>query len=358
MIDVTRSFVDGPSFQFTMDLPTTGTTVLFGPSGSGKTTLLRLLAGLDSPGRGRIAFGGAVWFDSATGSDLTTQRRHIGYVTQDAALFPHLNVRDNIGFGVPRPERSARVDEMLRLTSTADVAERLPHELSGGQKQRVALARAVAPRPLLLLLDEPLSALDAAARDALRRDLGRFLQAVAMPTVLVTHDRDEALTLGTRVALIGNGRVLQQGNVAEVFSKPDSLEAARIVGVETVIAARVLSRSNDGLATLEADGVTLTALDPGPGIDFVYACVRASEVIIEPGSAPSSARNRLPASVRAIHLESALVRVELDCGFPLTAFITRAALRDLELREGSQVSAVIKAPALHLVPRPIPDTQN
>lgn len=351
MIDVTRSFAGGPTFQLTMDLPTAGTTVLFGPSGSGKTTLLRLVAGLDEPDRGRIEFDGTTWFDRAKGIRCTTQQRRIGYVTQDAALFPHLSVSRNVGFGVSPAERSARVQEMLRLTGLAELAERFPHELSGGQKQRVALARAVAPKPRLLLLDEPLSALDASARDTLRRDLGRFLQAVALPSLLVTHDRDEALALGSYGALIAAGRVLQHGPITDVFSRPASIEAARVVGVETVIPARVISRNNDGLATLDTGGVTLTALDPGPGIDHVYACVRASEVIIEPGVAPSSARNRLPATVRAIHLESALVRIELDCGFPLTAFITRAALRELDLREGSPVSAVIKAPALHLVPR-------
>jgi molybdate transport system ATP-binding protein len=153
------------------------------------------------------------------------------------------------------------------------------------------------------------------------------------------------------VALVGEGRVLQQGPIAAVFSRPASVEAARVVGVEAVVAARVASRPGDGLVTLDASGVSLTALDPGEDIDLVFACIRADEVILEPGLAATSARNRLLATVRAIHYEGALVRVELDCGFPFTAFITRAALRDLDLREGSTVSAVIKAPAVHLVPR-------
>ena len=351
MIDITRAFPGGASFRFQMSLRETGTTVLFGPSGSGKTTLLRMLAGLDSPEDGSVTFGGVPWFDKRRGVCIPTPLRRVGYVTQEPALFPHLTVRENAGFGVKASERDTRVPEILSLVGVAELSDRYPGELSGGQKQRVALARAVAPRPQILLLDEPLSALDAASRDSLRHDLSRFLRAVSLPALLVTHDRDEALGLGDEVALIGGGRVLQQGPIAEVFSRPISLEAARVVGVEAVVPARIVSRSGDGLVTLDAAGVSLTALDPGPNIELVFACIRAAEVIIEPGLAPTSARNRLAATVKSIHIESALVRVELDCGFSLTAFITRPALRELNLKEGSTVSALIKAPAVHLVER-------
>jgi len=350
MIDIAKAFPGGPSLRFELDLRPAGTTVLFGPSGSGKTTLLRMLAGLDRPDRGRIEFGKATWFDHEARVHVPPQKRRVGYVTQEPALFPHLTVLENAGFGVPVPDRPTRVPKMLILMGVADLAGRLPHELSGGQKQRVALARAVAARPDVLLLDEPLSALDAAAREALRRDLGRFLRAVSLPTVLVTHDRAEALALGDEVALIEGGRVLQQGPIAEVFSRPASLEAARVVGVEAVVPARITGRS-DGLATLDAAGVTLMALDPGTEVTEVFACIRADEVILEPGTAPTSARNRLAATVTAVQVESALVRVDLDCGFPLAAFITRAALRELDLSAGSKVTAMIKAPAVHLVPR-------
>lgn len=351
MIDIAKSFPGGPSLGFQLTLRTSGTTVLFGPSGSGKTTLLRMLAGLDRPDRGRIQFGSGTWFDSETGANVPPQKRRVGYVTQEPALFPHLNVLDNAGFGVPVPDRPTRVPKMLILMGVADLAGRFPHELSGGQRQRVALARAVAARPDILLLDEPLTALDATAREALRRDLGRFLRAVSLPAVLVTHDRAEALALGDEVVLIADGRVLQQGPIPDVFSRPVSLEAARVVGIEAVVPARITGRS-EGLVTLDAGGVTLTALDPGTEVTEVFACIRADEVILEPGPTPTSARNRLAATVTAVHLESALARVDLDCGFPLAAFITRAALRELALREGSPVTAVIKAPAVHLVPRP------
>ena len=351
MIDVARSFPLGPSMRFRLALRDTGTTVLFGPSGSGKTTLLRLLAGLDVPDSGTIEVLGETWFDGAHNVCLKPQQRRVGYVTQEPALFPHLSVRDNIGFGVPKAERSARVLEVLTLAKLSGLEDRRPHELSGGQRQRVALARAVAARPRILLLDEPLSALDATARESLRRDLARFLRAVSLPAVLVTHDRAEALALGDDVALIADGRVLQQGPIADVFSRPTSVEAARVVGVEAVVPARVTSRTSEGLVTLDAAGVSLTALDPGQGVDLVFACIRADEVIIESGKTPTSARNRLPSTILAIHVEGALVRIEMDCGFALTAYITRTALRELDLHEGSSVSAIVKAPAVHLVVR-------
>ena len=350
MISVAKSFPGGPRVQFDLTLRPSGTTVLFGPSGSGKTTLLRMLAGLDRPDRGRIRFGERTWFDGDAGVDLAPQGRRIGYVTQESALFPHMSVTSNVGFGVPIPERHTRVPKMLILMGIHDLAGRRPAELSGGQRQRVALARAVAARPDLLLLDEPLSALDTAARETLRRDLGRFLRAVSLPAVLVTHDRTEALALGDEGVLIAEGRVLQQGPIAEVFSRPASVEAARVVGVEAVVPARIVGRA-EGLVTLDAHGVTLTALDPGPTVNEVFACIRADEVILEPGEAPTSARNRLSATVTGIHPETAMVRIDLDCGFPFAAFITRAALRELGLSEGSRVSAMIKAPAVHLIPR-------
>lgn len=351
MIDVVKAFPGGPSFAFQLSLPEKGTTVLFGPSGSGKTTLLRILAGLDRPQGGTVRFGGKTWFDHAAGLNLPPQERRVGYVTQEPALFPHLTVGENTGFGVPPSEGESRVPDVLRLVGLADLAGRYPHELSGGQKQRVALARAVAARPQILLLDEPLSALDSAARSVLRRDLSRFLHAVSLPAVLVTHDRSEALALGDDVALIAYGRVVQQGPIADVFSRPGSLSAAQIVGIEAVVPARILTRTDDGLVTLGTAGVTLTAIDPGYEVDLVFACIRADEVIIEPGAAPSSARNRLAATIKAIHFDGALVRVDLDCGFGLSAHITRAALQELKLREGAAVTAVIKAPAVHLVPR-------
>lgn len=331
-----------------------GITVLFGPSGSGKTTLLRCLAGLERPDDGRIQLGDTVWFDAATGRHVPPQRRRIGFLFQDYALFPHRTVAGNIAFGLAhlsRSERHRRVAELLALFELEGLADRYPHELSGGQQQRVALARALAPRPRLLLLDEPLSALDGPTRDVLRRKLRRWLQALNIPAVIVTHDWLEASTLGEQVLVLDGGRVLQQGPVAEVFSRPASTRVAGIVGVETVVPGEVLSVEN-GLARVAVGSATLTAVAPAELNGRVYVCIRAEEVTLLPAPPEAtSARNRLLAQVVHVEPEGALVRVELDAGFPLVALVTRPSREELQLEPGRSVWALIKAPAVHLVPR-------
>src|SRR5947199_7395898 len=183
-------------------------TVLFGPSGSGKSTTLRCLAGLDRPQRGTIRFGDEIWSDAARGIFLPPQRRRIGYLFQDYALFPHLRVAQNIGYGLSKiatPERRQRIEEITALLRLAGLEDRHPRQISGGERQRVALARALVCRPRLLLLDEPLSALDAPLREQLRRELRRWLAQLAIPAVLVTHDRSEALSLSDYVVVFHNG---------------------------------------------------------------------------------------------------------------------------------------------------------
>jgi molybdate transport system ATP-binding protein len=208
-------------------------TALVGPSGCGKTTILRCLAGLETPERGRIVFGGETWFDSAAGVRLSPQRRGIGYLFQEYALFPHLSVADNIAFGLSRTapaERTSRVDELVALLRLEGLARRFPQELSGGQQQRVALARTVAPRPRLLLLDEPLSALDGPTRSELRQELRGLLRRFAIPALIVTHDSDEVRAFADRVVVLDGGRVLQAGTVDEVTRAPANAAVARIVG--------------------------------------------------------------------------------------------------------------------------------
>ncbi len=331
-----------------------GITVLFGPSGSGKTTLLRCLAGLERPDDGRIQLGDMVWFDAATGRHVPPQRRRIGFLFQDYALFPHRTVAGNIAFGLvhlSRAERRRRVAELLALFELEGLADRYPHELSGGQQQRVALARALAPHPRLLLLDEPLSALDGPTRDVLRRKLRRWLQALGIPAVIVTHDWLDASTLGQQVLVLDGGQVLQQGPVAEVFSRPISTRVAGIVGVETVVPGEVLSVEN-GLARVAVGPATLTAVASAELNGRVYVCIRAEEVTLLPvPPEATSARNRLLARVVRVEPEGALVRVELEAGFPLVALVTRPSREELQLEPGRSVWALIKAPAIHLVPR-------
>jgi molybdate transport system ATP-binding protein len=351
-----RHFPGGPVIRGALRLPADAfsITVLFGPSGSGKTTVLRCLAGLDRPNRGFIRFGSETWFDAGRRIHVPPQRRRIAFLAQEYALFPHLTVAGNIAYGlrgVGAAERRRRVQEMVALLGLAGLERRYPGQVSGGQQQRVALARALVCRPRLLLLDEPLSALDAPTREELRRELRRLLAALRVPTLLVTHDRIETLALGDVVVVLDRGKVRQSGAVQEVFARPADAAVARIVGVETVEPARVLEVA-DGLATLAVGQSQLVAVAAGCGAGGGYVCIRAEDVILEKEpAAPSSARNRLVGGVRTLVREGPMVRVALDCGFPLTAVVTYQACLELGLREGDRVAALVKAPAVHFVPR-------
>jgi molybdate transport system ATP-binding protein len=329
-------------------------TVLFGPSGCGKTTVLRCIGGLERPEEGFIRFKSETWFDAAERIHLPPQQRGIGFVFQDYALFPHLSLEQNIGYGlrgISGAERARAIADLVERFDLRGLERNRPRELSGGQQQRVALARALAGKPRLLLLDEPLSALDAALRLTLRSKLRGLLAACGIPVLLVTHDREEALALGDDLVVMSEGMVRQTGPVLEVFNRPADAVVAGIVGVETFQAGRVVS-VNEGLATVEIGSAQITAVAPGTGVRDVFVCIRGEDVTLERGShAVSSVRNRLTARVVAVHVGVPLVRVELDAGFALFAFVTRPACESLDLRPGEIVSALIKAPAIHLIPR-------
>ena len=355
--DVERRFPGGPTVHACAALPfdRAPVTVLFGPSGSGKTTLLRALAGLDRPDAGSIVFGGETWLDVARGIAVPPQRRRVGLLFQEHALFPHLGVAANVGFGLsglPREQRDARVREVTALVGLApELLARRPAALSGGQRQRVALARALAPSPRLLLLDEPLSALDAPSREELRGELRRSIEASGVPALVVTHDRVEALALGDRIAVMVDGVIRQLGPVQEVFAAPADAAVARVVGTENVLAVRVEGR-REGLVVVRTGDLELLAVDPGGLGREAFACVRAEEIVLEdaPG-APSSARNLLRGTVVARSDEGALVRVTLDCGARLVALVTRPGAEAMKLVPGRPVAALVKAPAVRLVPR-------
>ena len=331
-------------------------TVLFGPSGAGKTTVLRCLAGLDCPDAGSIRCGDQVWFDQARSICLPPWRRNIGYLAQDGALFPHLDVVRNIAFGLrelPSEARAARVEETIRLLNLNGLESRLPQQLSGGEQQRVALARAVARRPQLLLLDEPLSALDLPARTRLRTELRWLLLQFGIPVLVVTHDRVESLALGDDLIVIDRGQIAQRGSVEEVFSRPSSVDVAGIVLVETIQPARVI-RFEDGLLTVAVGETRLSALVSNlpPDVMDVFVCIRAEDVIVLGSDATrASPRNQLPATVTSLVQEGPMVRLSLNCGFPLTALLTKQACVELNLKPGDKVVALIKAPQIHVIPR-------
>ncbi len=256
--------------------------VLFGPSGSGKTTLLRSIAGLVTPDEGEIRVDGDTLF-AAGQVNVPVHRRRIGYLFQHYALFPHLSVRQNILFGADRHDRDAeeRLGRLLHMTRLAGLEKRYPRQLSGGQQQRVALARALMPRPRLLLLDEPFSALDSNVRESLQQDLQRLQARLGLTVLYVTHDLRDAISLGDRIAVLNEGRMEQMGPKLEVFRRPRTEAVARFVGTRNLFRGRVTEATPAGLL-IEAGGTIIrcaaSALGPG---DPVVVCIRPEQVRLE-----------------------------------------------------------------------------
>jgi molybdate transport system ATP-binding protein len=320
---------------------------LAGPSGAGKSTVLRVVAGLVRPDRGRVACGDEVWLDRAAGVDVAPERRGCGYVFQDYALFGHLTVWQNVGYALPRSGRRAAVEPLLERFGLGALADARPATLSGGERQRVALARALARSPRALLLDEPLSALDARTRASASRELAEVLRDAAVPCVLVTHDFMEAAVLGDEVAVMDGGRLVQRGTAGELAASPASPFVADLTGA---VVLRGVARAGEGM--------TVVALDGGGEVassDAVFGPVAASvfpwEIAIEPlgGRDTRSARNRLEAEVVTVTAVGGRVRLGLRAGQPLAAEVTEAAVRELELAPGVRVAATWKATATRLI---------
>ena len=279
-----------------------GVVALFGPSGAGKTLTLQCLAGLVRPDEGRIVVNGTVFFDRAGGVDVPTQKRRLGYVFQGHALFPHLSVADNVGYGLhdrPREERHRRTGEVLDWLGLGDLAARRPRELSGGQQQRVALGRALAVDPELLLLDEPLSALDAPLRRQLRQELMAIVREWGKATVLVTHDLAEAFQLAEHVVVYEAGRVVQQAPKTELLSAPASERVARLMGVRNILSGTVLKATADRIQlrwrgqTLEAVNSPTRSYLPEPGAPL-YFFIRPEYVrLIRKDRAPADAAHHM-----------------------------------------------------------------
>jgi molybdate transport system ATP-binding protein len=325
---------------------------LAGPSGCGKTTALRGIAGLVTPRAGRVACGDDVWLDVARGINVLPERRRCGYVFQDYALFEHQRAWQNVGYGLrhhPRPARRRRAMELLDRFGIADRAEARPSQLSGGERQRVALARALAVDPPVLLLDEPLSALDSRTRGEARRVLTQAIAATDVPTLLVTHEFQEAALFGNEVAILDAGRVVQRGQAADLAAAPANSFVADFSGAVVLL----------GSARPEPDGGTVVALDGGGeiastdrGSGRVAASVYPWEISLGPpdADARTSIRNHLPATVASITALGGRVRVALEGPQPLIAEVTEAALREVGVRRGSAVIASWKAAATRLSP--------
>jgi molybdate transport system ATP-binding protein len=322
---------------------------LAGPSGAGKTSVLRVAAGLLRPAHGLVEAGGETWLDTDDGIDLPPERRGCGYVFQEYALFPHMRAWQNVAYPLRGSDRRDRALALLERFGMAELADARPGTLSGGERQRVAVARALAREPQVLLLDEPLSALDARTRAGASRELAAVLRVADVPTLLVTHDFSEAAMLGDRVGIIDAGHVLQEGTPSELAAAPRSAFVADFTGA--VVLTGTASAGLHGLTHVALDGGgQVTSTDRADG--EVAVSVYPWEIALAPAEAqPSgSTRNHLLVEVVSITAVGNRVRVGLAAPQPLTAEISEAAVQELGLAPGSYAIASWKAAATRLLP--------
>jgi ABC-type sulfate/molybdate transport systems ATPase subunit len=329
------------TFELALRLEVAATVALVGPSGAGKTSVLRAVAGLVRPVTGRIALGEDVWFDSAGGVSLQPNERRVGLVFQEYALFPHMSVRQNVAYG-----GRSRVDEYLERFGISHLSTARPTQLSGGERQRVALARALARDPGVLLLDEPLSALDANTKVAVRGELQELLREFSLPTLLVTHDYEDAAALADQVGVIVRGQLRQLASPQDLVAHPADGFVAGFTGANLLHG--IARPGSNGLTEIVlASGESIYSADPGAGP--VDAVVYPWEIALGHVHEPDSAQNVIRGEIRSIIHVGNRVRVRLG---PVTAEVTDASAQRLALTVGSQAVASFKATGTRLVARP------
>jgi molybdate transport system ATP-binding protein len=334
-----------------------GITMVFGESGSGKTTLLRCLAGLRTPDAGRITVGTRVWFDAESRVNRPVQTRGLGYVFQDLALFPHMTVEQNLRYGLPRlssSERATRTQTIAESFRIAHLLRRKPRDISGGERQRAALARSLVTDPALLLLDEPLSALDHVTQSRIIEDLRAWNAARGIPILYVTHSHREVFALGAHLVVLEKGRIVAQGRPGDVLHAPDRESVAQLAGFENFLDARVRRRL-PALGTMQCrlSGGDVELEVPVSNVvegGDVRIAVRAGDILLateEPRGL--SARNVLPGSIRSVQREGVTVIAIVDAGVPFEVHLTPAALTSLQLAEEQRVWLVIKTHSCRIV---------
>jgi molybdate transport system ATP-binding protein len=344
-----------------------GFTILFGPSGSGKTTLLDCVAGLAVPDAGRIIAGERALFDAGLHVNIAVAKRGVGYVLQDLALFPHLTVEQNTEYGLAHLSRSVRkqrASAMLQEFRIADLRQRRPEEISGGERQRVALARALVTDPCVLLLDEPLGALDAPTKSKILNDLRRWNQAHRIPILYVTHAREEVLALGERVLVMEEGRIVAQGTPHEVLGAPLQESVAQLAGFENILDATVESvhedrgtmtcRMTSGLLGSDAGSLVLleTPLIRADVGSRLRVGIRAGDILLAVANPVGlSARNVLHGRLVSLERRDMTICARVDCGVEMEVYLTLAARDSLALAEGREVWLVIKTHSCHLMRR-------
>lgn len=351
-------YSNGPLIRADLDRPVQGRsiTALFGPSGCGKSSVLRAIAGLERPQRGRIYFGEDVWFHQDLRSPTPPSQRNLGFLFQDHVLFPHLTIQANIEYGLrrmPSGDRRRRVGELMERFNLGGLEQRYPSQVSGGQRQRVALARTIARKPQLLMLDEPLSALDNVLREQMRLELRTLLQEFAIPMILVTHDQQDVLALADRMVVMDQGRILQADTVSEVFARPKDETVARMLGIENILRGQVV-RQDGKTCTVEVQGRSLSVewTPPNGRGGAVLVCIPADAVRVLRAEAPEDSA----ASSRPDHWSGTLVgrvqdgrttRLELDCGVRLVARVLPHSPETKDLSIGERVSVQISPSAIH-----------
>ncbi|TAM81567.1 MAG: molybdenum ABC transporter ATP-binding protein [Acidobacteria bacterium] len=361
MLDVAikKQFASNGRPCFALDAAFTanrGITVLFGASGSGKTTTLRSIAGMVTPDAGRISLGDVAYFDSAARINLAMQKRRVGFVFQDYLLFPHLTAAENVAYGVKGRHEHAhrrRVEEVLNLVGVDYAAGRRPDQLSGGEQQRVALARAIASDPAVLLLDEPLSAVDVVTRSRLLDEIIEVQRKTAIPFLYVTHSPADAVRIGDSLLVMAAGSIVQQGAPLEVFNAPLNVPAARVVGTENVLVGRIARHQpEDGISIVDLGGCRMVIpqshLAEGSRVTLG---IRAEDIIISRERiGRTSARNLLAGTVRHLLRDEGSTELVADCGVNLKVRITPQAGEALELAPGVEIYLLIKASSCHILP--------
>jgi len=334
-----------------------GFTMLLGPSGCGKTTLLNCVAGFVRPDSGRITLGQQVLFDSNSRVDVPVPERHFGYMFQNLALFPHLTVEQNVQYGLVKlaaAERRARMIAMLESFRIPHLAARKPSQISGGERQRVALARSLVTDPTMLLLDEPLSALDAASKSKILDDLRDWNTAHRIPILYVTHSPQEAFAVGEHVVTLESGRILAEGTPQDVLSKPRQETIAQIVGFENIFDAMVRSvdeAHGTMICQLESSSthleVPLGRTEPGGGVRIA---IRAGDIILATEQPHGlSARNTLQGRILSMRREGVTIIAMVEASQTFEVHLTPASADDLKLKEGAQVWMVVKTYSCNLV---------
>jgi molybdate transport system ATP-binding protein len=346
--------------DFTLDVSfdaASGVTIVFGESGSGKTTLLRCVAGVSRPDAGRIAVGGRVLFDASERADVPSSQRKVGFVFQHLALFPHLSAYENIAYGLshlPASDRRDRVNAIAESFRIGNLLDRRPGHISGGERQRVGLARSLVTDPEILLLDEPLSALDHATQTRIIEDLLRWNEARQIPVLYVTHSQREAFALGQRILLVEEGRIVADGTPEQVMNAPVHERVAALVGYENVLDGRIVSTHPDaGTMTVQLAGSGTqveTPLVEGRAGDAVRVAVRAGDILLAvQRPAGLSARNLIEGTIVSLRRTGAFVAVHVSVGPAVEVHVTPSACTELQLREGRSVWLVIKTHSLRAI---------